>query len=159
MSHFAKHLPGSWRVNTTSNYTSLTGSFERSAYLKGDSIIVIAIDTVSNGIDLKFSLPYEVKSGKHIYSTSLTSLCNEVPIEIAEPTKDLTVTITGHSVNTFIFQMKDKPTEVRTMAAEGAGSGARSTKRFYNLHGQRVNKMLQGQIYIIDGKKIIAGQE
>lgn len=159
MSHFAKHLPGSWRVNTTSSFTSLTGAFERSAYMKGDSIIVIAIDTVSKGIDLKLSLPYEVKAGKHIYSTSLTSLCNEVPIEIAEPTKELTVTISGHSVNTFIFQMKDQPTQVQDVTQTGAGNKAKDTSHIYNLHGQRVNKMLKGQIYIVDGKKITAPQE
>ena len=108
---------------------------------------------------MNLCLPYEVKAGKHIYSTSLTSLCNEVPIEIAEPTKEMTVTISGHSVNTFIFQMKDQPTQVQDVTQTGAANKAKDTSHIYNLHGQRVNKMLKGQIYIVDGKKTIAPQE
>lgn len=157
MSHFAKHVPGAWRVNTKSNsYKSDTGAFERSAYMKGDSLIVIAIDTVAKNIDIRLSLPYAVTSGKHISSTSLTSLCNETELTIAEPTKNLTVTISGHSVNTFIFKMQGAPTAVQPVTA---GTAEKAAQTVYNLQGQRVTQMIPGRIYVVGGRKVVAPNE
>lgn len=155
MSHFAKHLPGAWRVNTNSNYTSQTGSFERSAYFKGDSIIVITIDTLSKDLDIRVRLPYKVKSCKVISSTSLTSLCNESDIAIAEPTNDITIPISSHSVNTFIFKMENGTTEVKEAQAKDETAAGTTAPCVYNLHGQRVTRMQHGQIYIVDGKKVM----
>lgn len=155
MSHFAKHLPGAWRVNTTSNYTSDTGTFERSAYMKGDSIIVIAIDTIAKELDLKFELPYEVKSCKQISSTSPESLCQETTTDFESPTKALTLPIQGHSVNTFIFTMDNNPTGVKELpAAENSAATSRQTT-VYNLQGMPVRYMQSGAIYIVNGKAVV----
>ena len=159
MSHFAKHLPGAWRVKTTSNYISDTGSFERSAYMKGDSLIIIAINMLAKDIDLKLQTPYEVTSCKHISSTSLTSLCNVTDVPVAEPTRELKVTISGQSVNTFIMKMKDAPTSAQQVQASDAAASKSTSPVVYNLHGQRVTQMQAGQIYIVDGKKVVARQE
>lgn len=155
MSHFAKHLPGAWRVNTTSNYTSDTGSFERSAYMKGDSIIIIAIDTIAKELNLRLELPYEVKSGKHIASTSPESLCVETAIDIEMPVKSLTVPIQGHSVNTFIFTMDNNPTGVKELPDDEVKVAAARRKTVYNLQGMPVRQMRSGTIYIVDGKAVV----
>ncbi|MBR4591265.1 MAG: endo-1,4-beta-xylanase xyn5A, partial [Bacteroidaceae bacterium] len=58
MSHFSKHVTGSTRLGTGCSVTTGTNSaFETSAYIKGDSIIVMAIDTTSTPYDLKIKLP------------------------------------------------------------------------------------------------------
>ena len=54
MSHFSKHVTGSTRLETLSSVATGTNSaFETSAYIKGDSLIVMAIDTTKNALDLK----------------------------------------------------------------------------------------------------------
>ena len=63
MSHFSKHVTGSTRLGTGCSVTTGTNSaFETSAYIKGDSIIVMAIDTTSTPYDLKIKLPVKVAS-------------------------------------------------------------------------------------------------
>ncbi len=104
MSHFSKHVTGSTRLGTSANVTMGTNSaFETSAYIKGDSLIVMAIDTTKNAFDLKLNLPVKVKSGVHLLSTSNESLCQESPITIDEPVQELTVSMPERSFNTYIF--------------------------------------------------------
>ena len=92
MSHFSKHVTGSTRLETLSSVATGTNSaFETSAYIKGDSLIVMAIDTTKNALDLKLQLPFKVKSGTHLLSTANDNLCQELPIEINEPVDGLTV--------------------------------------------------------------------
>lgn len=154
MSHFAKHLPGAWRVNTTSsNYTSQTGAFERSAYMKGDSIIMIAIDTVARDIDMNITLPCRVRSCKVISSTSQQSLCMERTVDMPEATDKVTVSISGHSVNTIIFERADQTTSV-TVPAAGAREKV-TQPAVYNLQGQRLNARPRHGIVVIDGKKVV----
>ena len=127
--------------------------------MKGDSLIIIAINMLAKDIDLKLQTPYEVTSCKHISSTSLTSLCNVTDVPVAEPTRELKVTISGQSVNTFIMKMKDAPTSAQQVQASDAAASKSTSPVVYNLHGQRVTQMQAGQIYIVDGKKVVARQE
>ena len=70
MSHFSKNVTGSTRLQTSATVATGTNSaFETSAYIKGDSLIVMAIDTTKNAIDLKLKLPFYVKSGTQLLST------------------------------------------------------------------------------------------
>ncbi len=155
-SHFAKHLPGAHRVNTGSNFPSQTGAFERSAYMKGDSIIVIAIDTIAKDIDLTINLPYEVTSCKRITSTSSENLCQETTVEYDEPITQTIVTLSGRSISTFIFKMKNAPTAIgRVEADKPSAATAKESDAIYNLHGQRVSATHPGGIYIRNGIKFV----
>ncbi len=104
MSHFSKHVTGSTRLGTTASVSTGTNSaFETSAYIKGDSLIVMAIDTTKNASNLKLKLPVKVKSGVLLSSTSNESLCKETPISINKPTQELIVRLPERSLNTIIF--------------------------------------------------------
>ena len=132
MSHFSKHVPGSTRLGTTSSVNTGTNSaFETSAYIKGDSLIVMAIDTTKNAHDLKLKLPYKVKSGVHLLSTSNESLCQETPIEIDEPVQEVTVSLPARSLNTYIFTI-DEAAAVKGPQMEKDGSA----NKYYDIQGR-----------------------
>ena len=81
MSHSSKHVTGSTRLGTLSTVATGTNSaFETSAYIKGDSLIVMAIDTTQYAHNLKLKLPYKVKSGTHLLSTGNDALLQESPL-------------------------------------------------------------------------------
>lgn len=104
MSHFSKNVTGSTRLEATASVTTGTNSFfETSAYIKGDSLIIMAIDTTKTAYDLNLRLPFMVKSGIRILSTSNESLCQVDSIDIAEPVKQLTIRMPERSLNTYIF--------------------------------------------------------
>lgn len=105
MSHFSKHVTGSTRLGTKASVNVSTNSaFQTSAYVKGDSLIVMAIDTTKNAFDLKLNLPYKVKSGTHLLSTD-EAVCQSIPIEVDSPTESITVSLPARSLNTYIFQI------------------------------------------------------
>ena len=135
MSHFSKHVTGSTRLGTKASVSTGTNSaFETSAYIKGDSLIVMAIDTTKNALDLKLNLPYKVKSGTHLLSTSNESLCQEQPIDISEPTNELTVPLPARSLNTYIFMI-----DQGSLAIEEHRSAADASKKtYYDLSGRRL---------------------
>ena len=134
MSHFSKHVTGSTRLFTKSSVTTGTNSyFETSAYIKGDSLIVMAIDTTAYAYDLHLRLPFKVKSGTHLLSTSNESLCQESPITIDEPVNSLTVSMPERSLNTYIF-MIDDGTPINEMAEDKA------PQTYYDLQGRRTSE-------------------
>ena len=137
MSHFSKHVTGSTRLVTSRDKASGEGAtHEYSAYIKGDSLIVMAIDTTKNGVDLKILLPYHVKSGTHLLSTGneTENLCQESPITIDEPTKEVVVPMPARSLNTYIFMIDNGSTAIseQTVAEDGP-------KTYYDLHGRRMD--------------------
>ena len=135
MSHFSKHVTGSTRLGTKASVSTGTNSaFETSAYIKGDSLIVMAIDTTKNAHDLKLSLPYKVKSGTHLLSTSNESLCQEQPIDISEPTNELTVPLPARSLNTYIFMIDQGSLAIEEHLSTADGG----KKTYYDLSGRRL---------------------
>ena len=140
ISHFAKHVTGSTRIYAAAGgyYTPKTEDpFETSAYIKGDSLIVMAIDTTKYEYDVRVKLPYLVKSCTNLVSTGngKTELCQEVPVTIDEPTKDLIISIPARSLNTFIFTIdRDAETAVR----EVAQMDDPSQHTYYDLMGRRL---------------------
>lgn len=156
MSHFAKHVTGSTRLTTSREMTSgQEAATEFSAYIKGDSLIVMAIDTIKTAYDLKLKLPYEVKSGVHLLSTGneTENLCQEKPITIDEPTNAITVEMPARSLNTYIFMIdrgEDSIEEVK-------GTGTDDHDAFFDLRGQRYDgrNALRPGIYVKNGKKIL----
>ncbi len=137
MSHFSKHVTGSTRLVTSRDKTSGEGAtHEYSAYIKGDSLIVMAIDTTKNGVDLKILLPYQVKSGTHLLSTGNEpeKLCQESPIAIDEPTKEVIVPMPARSLNTYIFMIDKGSTAIEERAVD-----TDDTKVYYDIHGRRLD--------------------
>ena len=136
MSHFSKHVTGSTRLETLSSVATGTNSaFETSAYIKGDSLIVMAIDTTKNALDLKLQLPFKVKSGTHLLSTANDNLCQELPIEINEPVDGLTVDLPARSLNTYIFMIDRGSTAIKEVQREKDAV----TSFYYDLHGRRID--------------------
>ena len=137
MSHFSKNVTGSTRLQATASIaTGTNSSFETSAYIKGDSIIVMAIDTTKNAIDLNLKLPYKVKSGTQLLSTGneTDKLCQLTTIPIDEPVDDITIPLPARSLATYVF-MIDKGTEAISNPQQAADV---RTKEYYDLHGRRL---------------------
>lgn len=138
MSHFSKYVTGSTRIpTTTTGYAEpkTEDSFETSAYIKGDSIIVMAIDTMAQNYNVKVYLPINVKSCTHVLSTGneADELCQikEIPVDV--PGKLVTIPIPGRSLNTFIFMIdKEEETVIRDNQAEPA----KGESKYYDLHGR-----------------------
>ena len=134
MSHFSKHVTGSTRLGTTASVSTGTNSaFETSAYIKGDSLIVMAIDTTQYAHDLKLKLPVKVKSGVHLLSTSNESLCQETPITIDEPSNEIIVSLPERSFNTYIFMIDDEEAAIENPQMTKDDS---SKSKFYDLQGR-----------------------
>ena len=136
MSHFSKHVTGSTRLTTSRDKTSgMEASAEYSAYIKGDSLIVMAIDTTANGHDLKIKLPVNVKSGTHLLSTGneTENLCKEKPITIDEPSNTVTVEMPARSLNTYIFMIEREAEAIKeqTMTANDGPT------TYYDLYGRQ----------------------
>lgn len=135
LSHFAKHVTGSTRINATASGVTVAteAAFETSAYIKGDSLIVMAIDTTKTEYDVKVRLPMKVKSCTHLLSTGneTANLCQQIPIEIEEPTAEVTIHIPGRSLNTFIFMLDDEEVAIHNIKKQPAFPPA-----FYDLQGR-----------------------
>ena len=135
MSHFSKHVTGSTRLGTKPSVSVGTNTaFETSAYVKGDSLIVMAIDTTKNAVDLKLTLPYKVKSGEHLLSTD-EAVCQVLPITISEPVTELTVSVPARSLNTYIFQIDRDATGISSINRTVPDGPA----TYYNLQGVRLD--------------------
>ena len=135
MSHFSKHVTGSTRLATTSNVTMGTESaFETSAYIKGDSLIVMAIDTTKTAKDLRLRLPFKVKSGVHLLSTGneTANLCQEQSIAIDEPVDNITVSLPARSLNTYIFMIDDGSSAIDDLTVPRDDS----PKTYFDLQGR-----------------------
>ena len=151
MSHFSKNVTGSTRLGTRCSIANKTnGSFEHSAYIKGDSLIVMAIDTLSTEYDLKLRLPFKVKSGTHILSTGneKTELCQKTAITIEEPVNEVTVKAPARSLNTYIFMIDREETAIPEVAHEAK----RTSDTCYDLNGRQVKRPTRG--LIIQGNKL-----
>ncbi len=151
MSHFSKHVTGSTRLGSRASVTTGTESaFETSAFIKGDSIIVMAIDTTATARDIKIRLPYEVESGLQIVSTSNESLCKQSTIEIEEPTKEITIPMAARSLNTYIFMIHHEETGIESIGNEQQAlddevydlTGRRATNR----HGIMIKRGKDGKV-------------
>ena len=148
-SHFSKYVTGSTRLNAiASGYSTPTteAAFETSAYIKCDSLIVMAIDTTTTEYNVKVRLPYLVKSGTHILSTGneADKLCQRKEIEILEPTKEIVIPIPGRSLNTFVFMRANEETGIEEPVEETTDA----QPEYYDLKGRRTNEP-QEPIYIL----------
>lgn len=140
MSHFSKNVTGSTRLTTSQDKTSGEGdAYEYSAYQKGDSLIVMAIDTTATSRNLKIELPYNVKSGTYWLSTGneSTNLCQKSDLDIPESTNEFTIEIPARSLNTFIFMIDNGSTAIEELERESDDDDG--PKTYYDLQGRRLD--------------------
>ena len=138
LSHFAKHVTGSTRLATSPTMEDGTeAEREFSAYIKGDSLIVMAIDTTANSRELKIKLPYKVKSGVHLLSTGneQENLCQEQALAFDEPTDNPVVNMPARSLNTYIFMIDRGTTAIR----EASKTEDDRPVGYYDLQGRRMD--------------------
>ena len=138
LSHFAKHVTGSTRLEMSPTMDSGTeADREFSAYIKGDSLILMAIDTTETAYDIKLKLPYKVKSGTHLLSTGneKENLCQESPIDIEEPTASLVINMPARSLNTYIFMIDNGSTAIE----EIRHTDCDKVEAYYDLQGRRMD--------------------
>ncbi len=145
MSHFSKYVTGTTRIKATaSGYTEpkTEDPFETTAYVKGDSIIVMAIAATNQAYNLRLffhtSSNTLVKSCTHILSTGneTENLCQQTEIPVETPTNMLTVPIPGNSLNTFILVKDDGATVIRDIDSEKV----KGPSTYYDLQGRRISK-------------------
>ena len=138
MSHFSKHVTGATRLKISGVSSSATdAAIQASAYIKGDSLILMAINATKGEHNIKLSLPVKVESGIHLLSTGneTENLCQETSITIDEPTKELTLNYPAKSLSTFIFTIQNAGTAISEVKpAESSGM-----KTYYDLHGRRLS--------------------
>ena len=143
MSHFSKNVTGSTRLETSKDEDAgrtkeeVLQNEQFSAYIKGDSIIVMAISARDNARDLKITLPYNVKSGTLWLSTGNESenLCQKSSLDIAESTNLYIYEMPARSLSTLIFMIDKGSTaieEVEQSAADGP-------KTYFDLQGRRLD--------------------
>ncbi len=143
MSHFSKNVTGSTRLETSKDVDAgrekeeILQSEQFSAYIKGDSIIVMAINAREDTRDVKITLPHNVKSGTLWLSTGNESenLCQKSDLDIAESTNFYLYEMPAQSLSTLIFMIDKGSTaieEVKQSAADGP-------KTYYDLHGRRLD--------------------
>ena len=139
LSHFSKNVTGSTRLTTSRDKTTGEGDeFEYSAYIKGDSIIVMAIDTTANSRNLRIKLPFNVKSGTLVQSTGNESdkLCQKSELTIDEPTNDILVEMPARSLSTYIFMIDHGEVAIEDVK-QADNDGA---KTYYDLQGRLQEK-------------------
>ena len=140
MSHFSKNVTGSTRLETSKDVDAgrtreeIAQDEQFSAYIKGDSIIVMAINARETTRDVKIQLPYNVSSCQLWLSTGNESenLCQKSNLDIPEVTNNYLYEMPARSLSTFIFTIDQGSTaieEVKESVADGP-------KTYYDLHGR-----------------------
>ncbi len=139
MSHFAKNVTGSTRLEARGSFTTTTGSeLQASAYIKGDSLIIMAINSSAEDHTLKLTLPYYVKSGTHLKSTGneAENLCQTQELDIAASIMNPAVSMPARSVNTYVFMIDQETTAITDQPAVEDNAPA----TYYDLQGRKLSK-------------------
>ena len=140
MSHFSKNVTGSTRLATSKDEDAGREREENlqpeqfSAYIKGDSLIVMAINTREAARDVKITLPYNVKSGELWLSTGNESdkLCQKSDLEITEPVDNYLYEMPAMSLSTFIFMIDKGSTAIENVKQ----TSVEGPKTYYDLQGR-----------------------
>ncbi|NPD92977.1 glycoside hydrolase [Xylanibacter muris] len=154
MSHFSKNLTGSTRIDLNTNiYIGTNSAFQASAFIKGDSIIVMGIDTTANVHTMKVRLPYKVKACEWISSTE-GNVYNKTAIDVDGPVKEISVPLPARSINTYIFTIDRTADGITDLPYDEEKP---QDDAFYDMYGRKVNEdaLQRHGIYIHNGKKIV----
>ena len=144
MSHFSKNVTGSTRLVTSKDVDAGRTKEENlqdeqfSAYIKGDSIIVMAINARETTRDVKITLPFNVKSGSLWLSTGNESnkLCQKSALDIPESTDNYLYEMPAKSLNTFIFMLDKGSTAIENVKQAPIDG----PKTYYDLHGRKMDE-------------------
>ena len=142
MSHFSKYVTGSTRITATPTLYATPQTeapFETTAYLKGDSLIVVAIAATDEAYNARLSLPFAVKSYNHILSTGneTDKLCQETETVLDAPLTKVSISLPAKSVSTIVFMKDDgMGTDVSSPEAEAL----RTPPVYYDLQGRRISQ-------------------
>lgn len=136
-SHFAKHVTGSTRLDTKSTIiTSTNSELESSAFIKGDSIIIMAINSGKSDHKLRMEMPAGtyVKSGTHLISTGneTDKLCQTKDLDITESVTEYTASMPANSLNTYIFMIDQEATAIKDLHKPANPLA----KTYYDLQGR-----------------------
>ena len=84
------------------------------------------------------------------------NLCQESPIELAEPTKIVTVPMPARSMNTYIFMINHEETGIEEVE-QSCNDYDVAPRTLYDLLGNRYanSDQLNPGIYIHNGKKVL----
>jgi glucuronoarabinoxylan endo-1,4-beta-xylanase len=144
MSHFSKNVTGSTRLATSKDADAgrereeILQNEQYSAYIKGDSIIVMAINTTEKTRDVKITLPYNVKSGELWLSTGNESdkLCQKSQLEdLTESTSEYLYEMPAQSLSTFIFTIDNGSTAIENVKH----SADDVPTIYYDLNGRQLD--------------------
>ena len=143
MSHFSKNVTGSTRLETSLDADQgrtdegKLADYEFSAYIKGDSVIVMAINATDNVRNLKINLPYTVQSGTLWRSTGNEdeNLCQKSALDIPEPTDNFLYEMPARSLSTYIYMIDNGSTAIENVEQTADDS----PKAYYDLQGRRLD--------------------
>jgi glucuronoarabinoxylan endo-1,4-beta-xylanase len=143
MSHFSKNVTGSTRLETSKDETTgrtkeeLLADFEHSAYIKGDSIIVMSINATRNAKAMLIKLPYNVKSGGLWLSTGNeeNKRCQKSALDISESTNEFITELPALSLSTYIFTIDKGSTAIENVNLVNDDD---APKTYYDLRGRRL---------------------
>lgn len=143
MSHFSKNVTGSTRLETSKDGTTgrtkeeLLANFEHSAYIKGDSLIVMNINATGNAKAMLIELPYNVKSGELWLSTGneADKRCQKSELDITESTNEFITELPAQSLSTYIFMIDKGSTAIENVHQ----TDNNDSKTYYDLHGHRLD--------------------
>ncbi|MBR4842091.1 MAG: InlB B-repeat-containing protein [Bacteroidaceae bacterium] len=124
LSHFAKYVAGSTRIEHTINSASgVYGSAYRS--VTGDSIIFMVINPTQSDFDMTFRLPFESKNGLSVVTDETVNM-KKNKLYYAERTSVPVESVPQYSVCTFVFEKATKGEVILDVNGEGRVEGAGS---------------------------------
>jgi glucuronoarabinoxylan endo-1,4-beta-xylanase len=150
MAHFSKHITGANRLVTSPDIPADGADFEYSAYVKGDSLIVIMVNLNTKSNTAKLELPYKVHSCKCIQSTD-GNLYVESNESIETPKSSFNLVVPAKSITTYIYQMDKEAMAMGSVTTNNHESVVNNA--YYSLDGVR-NESPMGGINIHMGKKV-----
>lgn len=144
-SHFSRNVTGGTRIGCSANGVSnfkTNDAFESSAYAKGDSIIVMAVNRNSNPYKTTIKLPKAVKSGTLYLSTGnqTDELYQQSEMTIESATNLVSTTIPAKSICTFVFMKDNGETVISDTQADADNAPA----AYYDFQGRRLSSKPRG---------------
>ena len=154
MSHFSKHVTGSTLLQSSSSVALKTNAnVETSAFIKGDSLIVIAISRYTSDKNFVINLkdtPFKIASGEVLLSwgNETDELCQKMDLVIGDSLDEddalvideeegkISVVLPSKSVCTYIFKLDNGTTAIKEQKRQDVDG----PKTYYDLQGRRLDK-------------------
>jgi len=111
LSHYAKYVSGTTRVNHALNDAS--GSLSSSAYItaSGDSVVVMLLNPSANTYNMTLTLPFFTQQGRQIVTTETQNMTKS-NLTLEAESYQPQVAVSAYSVNTYIFVKSSARTDL-----------------------------------------------